>query len=118
MKENPSAIGKTTIAPDVLVTIARLTALGVPGVSRLYPIPGGLNRLFTRGANEGVRILVENNTVYTDLYVVLNGDENVRNVCRTIQQRIARAVSEMVGMEVGKINIHVEDMDYQLETAT
>jgi uncharacterized alkaline shock family protein YloU len=48
-----------------------------------------------------VRILVENNTVYTDLYVVLNGGENVRNVCRTIQQRVARAVSEMVGMKLG-----------------
>jgi len=41
--------GKTTVSPDVLVTIARLSTLAVPGVSRMAPIPGGVNRLFRRG---------------------------------------------------------------------
>jgi uncharacterized alkaline shock family protein YloU len=107
--------GKTTIAPDVLITIARLTALSVPGVSRLEPDPGDVNRLFKRGLNEGVKIEVENNAVYADLYVVLKRDVNVHDVSRTIQSQVARAISEMVGMEVGKINIHIEDIDYDVE---
>ena len=51
--------GKTTVSPDVLISIAKLSALGVPGVSRMAPISGGVNRLFRKGANEGVRIEVE-----------------------------------------------------------
>ena len=46
--------GKTTVSPEVLITIARLSALSVPGVSRLAPISGGVNRFFKRGAGDGV----------------------------------------------------------------
>jgi uncharacterized alkaline shock family protein YloU len=104
--------GKTTIAPDVLITIARLTALSVPGVSRLAPVPGGVNRLFRKGIDEGIQLTVENNTVYADLYVIMQPEINVREVGHVIQNKVARAISEMVGMEVGKVNIHIEDIDY------
>jgi len=107
--------GRTTIAPDVLVSIAKLTTLSVPGVSRLALIPGAVS-LFRRELSEGVQISVENNTVYADLYVVLRRDVNVRDVSHTIQHQVARAISEMVGMEVGKVNVHVEDIDYSPDT--
>jgi len=104
--------GKTTVSPEVLMTIARLAALGVPGVSRLAPITGGVNRLFKRGIGEGVRIETEENTVYVDLYVVLQQDVNIREVSRNVQQNVARAMQEMVGMDIGCVNIHIEDIDY------
>jgi uncharacterized alkaline shock family protein YloU len=113
MTENPdSSMGRTTIAPDVLLAIARLSALSVPGVSRLSSISGGVNRLYKHGSNEGVRILVENNVVFADIYVILYKDVNVRDVSRTIQSMVARSILEMVGMDVGRINIHVDDIDY------
>jgi len=104
--------GKTTIAPEVLVSIARLSALSLPAVSRLAPLPPDVNRLFKRGNNEGVRVSVENNTVYVDIYVVICRDVNVKDVSHTIQNQVSRAISEMVGMEVGKVNVHVEDIDF------
>jgi uncharacterized alkaline shock family protein YloU len=112
MDQSLSPEGKTTIAPDVLITIARLTALSVPGVSRLAPVPGGVNLLFKKGVDEGIQLTVESNTVYADLYVIMQQDVNVREVARAVQSKVTRAISEMVGMEVGKVNIHVEDIDY------
>lgn len=112
--------GKTTIAPEVLITIARLTALSIPGVSRLSTTPSDVNQFFKRGfmVNEGVHIEVENDTVYADIYVIMQHDMNVREISHNIQSQVARAISEMVGMEVGKVNVHVEDIDYisQLES--
>jgi uncharacterized alkaline shock family protein YloU len=105
--------GKTTVAPEVLVTITRLSALSVPGVSRLAPVSGGVNRLFRHGDGDGVRISVEDNTVNIDLYVVLKQDVNIREVSRNLQHQVARAIQEMVGMEAGNINIHIEDIDYE-----
>jgi uncharacterized alkaline shock family protein YloU len=116
MADQQNTSGKTTIAPDVLLTIARLTALSVPGVRRLSAIPGGVNRFFRRGDNEGVRIILEDNIVYIDLHVIIDKDKNVREVSRTIQEEVTRAISEMVGMEVGRVNIHIEDIDYAPET--
>ena len=105
--------GKTTVSPDVLISIARLSALGVPGVSRMAPISGGVNRLFRKGTNEGVRIEVEDDTVYADIYLVLKQDVNIREVSRNVQQQVTRAVQEMVGMNVGHVDIHIEDIDYE-----
>ena len=109
--------GKTTIAPEVLLTIARLTTLDVPGVSRMSPVPGGVNRLFKRGFGDGVRIDIrEDETVYADLYIILESDVNIRDVSRLVQHRVARSISDMVGMQVGRVNIHIEDIDYPVET--
>ncbi len=105
--------GKITVSPDVLVTIARLSTLAVPGVSRMAAVPGGVNRLFRRGNGDGVRIEVEENTVFADLYFSVKQDVNIREVGRNVQKQVARAVQEMVGMEIGHINIHIEDIDYE-----
>ncbi len=105
--------GKTTVSPDVLVTIARLSTISVPGVSRMAPLPGGVNRLFRRGASDGVRIELQENTVFADLYIIVKQDINIREVSRNVQKQVARAVHEMVGMEVGHVNIHIEDIDYE-----
>lgn len=104
--------GKTTIAPEVLTTIARLNTLSVQGVSRLATTPVDMNRLIAGNPPDGVKISVENGVVYVDLYVILEFNHKVRDVCRSIQTRVSRAIEEMVGMEVGKINIHVEDIDF------
>ena len=104
--------GKTTIAPEVLLTIARLTTLKVPEVSRMSTIPGGVNRLFKRGLGEGVRIDIKDDVVTADIYVVVKNNVDIRDVSRSIQQKVARSISDMVGMQVGKVNVHIEDIDY------
>ena len=104
--------GRTTVSPEVLVTIARLSALSVPGVSKLAPVSGGVNRLFKRGIGDGVRIETEGNVVFADLHLILKDDVNIREVSRNVQQNVARAMQEMVGMDIGHVNIHIEDIDY------
>ncbi len=110
--------GKTTVSPDVLVTIARLSALSVPGVSRMAHVPGGVNRLFRRGSGDGVRIEVEDNVVVANLYLILKQHVNIREVSRNVQHQVARALQEMVGMDVGGIEIHIEDIDEDEEAGT
>jgi uncharacterized alkaline shock family protein YloU len=107
--ENP---GRTTIAPDVLVTIARMAALSVEGVCRMAPSRPTVSRLFRRGDLEGVDALVEDDVVYMDLYLILKQNVNVREVSRNVQQQVARTITEMIGMDVGHVNIHIEDIDY------
>ncbi len=112
------SLDKTTIAPDVLITIARLSALSVPGVSRMANVTGGVNRLFRRGVHDGVRIEVEDNVVVVDLHLILKKDVNIREVSRNVQEQVSRALHEMVGMDVGAVDVHVEDIDYAEEEAT
>jgi len=92
-----------------------LTTMSVPEVSKMSTVPGGVNRLFQRGMSEGVCIDVKDDIVSVDLYIVLKNDVNIREVSRTVQQKVSRAISEMVGMQIGKVNVHIEDIDYPEE---
>ncbi len=109
--------GKTTVSPEVLTTIARQAALDVSGVSRFAPVSGGVNRFFKRGSGDGIRIEVEDNTVYANLHLVLEQDVNIREVSRNVQQQVTRAIQEMVGMDVGRVDIHIEDIDFKNDEA-
>ena len=98
----------------MLISIAKLSAMSVTGVSRMAAVPGGVNRLFRKGANEGVRISIEEDIVSADIHLVLKEDVNIREVGRNVQKQVARAIQEMVGMDVGRVDIHVEDIEYEV----
>ena len=115
MTENPQ--GKTTVSPEVLITIASLAAIEVPGVSRLAPVSGGVNRFFRRGVSDGIRIEAKDNTVFADLFLILKDGVNIREVSRNVQANVARSIQEMVGMEVGEVNVHIEDIDFEGDEA-
>ncbi len=114
MAETERPPGKTTIAPGVLATIIRLTALQVEGVSRLAQVPSSVNTLFSRSRDDGVDITVqEDGSVYADLHLILTDKANIRETSREVQEKVSEAISKMVGMDVGTINVHIEDIDYQ-----
>ena len=112
MDDYPETKGKTTIDPGVLIKIAKLTALGVPGVSKMAQGYRSVDNLIKKNYSQGVRIDVENNTVYADLYLVLSKDADLFKTGQSVQKKVSRAITEMVGMDVGHINIHIEDIDY------
>lgn len=113
--DEPRAPGKTTIAPGVLVRIAQLTSLSVPGVAGMAAIPGGVNRLFRRELGDGVRIELNNGSVAADLYLVLEYGVEVRKVSRKVQREVARALEDMVGMEVTSVDVHIEEISFENE---
>jgi uncharacterized alkaline shock family protein YloU len=112
--DSSPAQGSTTIAPEVLLTIAQLTATSVQGVSRLSHVQRtSVNRLLKPAQyREGVKIDIVDDIVNVDLYIILKNDVNVREVSRNIQHEVTRAITEMVGMIVGRIDIHIEDVDF------
>ncbi len=115
MEKDTRPPGKTTVAPDVLVEIARMATLKVKGVSAMAPISGGVNRLFRRGIVDGVRITLKDDVVHADLYIILENNLNIRNISRTVQKKVTRAITDMVGMDVAEVNIHIENIAYENE---
>jgi uncharacterized alkaline shock family protein YloU len=72
MNEIDPSHGKTTIAPEVLLTIAQLTTLNVDGVSRLSHVQTGVNKFLKHAQKrEGVLVEVVDDVVHADIYVVL-----------------------------------------------
>ncbi len=112
--------GRATIAPDVLVTIARLTTQLMEGVAQMCPVgPSLFERLFKRVAGGGgVQIAVDDDTVEVDLYITVYPDVNMRTVSQNIQTAVTRAIQDMVGMQVSAVNVHIQDVTYDLQEPT
>jgi uncharacterized alkaline shock family protein YloU len=110
----PRPADKITIAPSVLLTVVRMGVLQVPGVAHMGNTPGGVNAWLRRTpAERGVQVMIDDQMVTIDLYIVANADSNLRDVSRQVQQQVARVVQENVGMTVGTINIHIEDVVFE-----
>jgi uncharacterized alkaline shock family protein YloU len=105
-------LGKITIAPEVLVTIAQLTALNTPGVVRLSSGPPARVTQWLGGVTfgNGVQVEVQDNTVAVDLYLVAQRGTNLLQLGRKLQEAIARAVEDIVGMPVREVNVRIEDV--------
>jgi len=110
MNTNEELIGNTTVDPDVIITIIRLAALGVPGVCRMASGPAGIDDLVKKFYSEGVKIDVEDHTVYIDLYLALFRDVDIRTTSRKVQKEVVRSMEDLVGMNVGRVDVHIEDI--------
>lgn len=106
MEESPTS-GKITIAPEVIETVARLTALAVPGVARLIP-PQNIQRLL--GIKDGVRVVVSDGQVAVDLHIVVESGRDVLALGRQVQNEVTRAIEDIVGLPVLSVNVTVEDV--------
>jgi uncharacterized alkaline shock family protein YloU len=105
--------GRVTIAPGVLVTIARLATQSIEGVAQMcHQIgPSNLDRMLGRvSGGGGVQIAVVDDAVRVDLYIIIEPDVNMRGVSMHIQEAVTRAIQDMVGMQVSAVNIHILDV--------
>lgn len=105
-------LGTVTIAPQVLLTIARLTTLSVPGVAAMSSsLAGNVGRLLGRKSlSQGIHVEVEDDVVYLDLHILVEPDVNLLELGRQIQQATARSINDMLGMQVGEVNVYIEDV--------
>jgi len=101
--------GMVTVEPEVLETIARFTTLNVPGivriaekdVDRLLGLPG-----------KSVIVQVNADKVTVDLHVIAGPDMSLLRLGRAVQHEVTRAIQNMIGMPVGAVNVHIEDVVY------
>lgn len=109
MTEN---LGTVTIAPQVLVTIVKMTTEGIPGVVRLMagPTSATTKSLGKPTTGDGVRVWVVNDAVEVEVGVVVSRDANMRQVGTQIQTEVARAIEHMLGMPVRQVNVSIRDV--------
>ncbi len=106
-------IGHITIAPDVLLTVVKFSALQHPGVARLaHRKPFRPGRPFKGKAamGPGVAVLVEDNHVTAEVHVVADGSVSAQELGQSLQQHIRDALEEMVGMPVDAVYVYIEDV--------
>ena len=104
-------LGVVRVARQVLTTIVINTALQIPGVIRMAQGSDQWSRLLNREIPRlGVALNVKDNTVSTDLYIVVATGANIVDVGSAVQEEVAAAIEEMVGMQVQEVNVYIQDV--------
>lgn len=107
--ETQAIPGKVTVEPEVLETLARFTALNVPGVVRI--VEKDVDR-FLGISGKSVVVQVADGKVSVDLHVIAGPDISLLRLGRAMQYEVTRAIQSMIGMPVDAVNVHIEDVVY------
>lgn len=103
--------GVVRVARSVLSTIVINTALSIPGVARMAHVNEQWTRFLGRDIpKQGVSLLVKDNTVSADLYIVVESGVNIVEVGTIVQEKVAEALEHMVGMQVNVVNVYIQDV--------
>jgi uncharacterized alkaline shock family protein YloU len=104
--------GVVRVARQVLSTIVINAALQVPGVVRMAQANDQWSRFLGRELpRQGVGLVIKDNTVSADLYIVVVSGVRVVDVGSAIQEEVAAAIEDMVGMQVREVNVYIQDVD-------
>ncbi|OAN35296.1 Asp23/Gls24 family envelope stress response protein [Microbacterium sp. H83] len=110
-----TTVGKTTIGDGVVAKIAGIAAREVPGV---YALGGGAARMVgairdalnTTDLSQGISVEVGETQVAVDATIVAEYPVSLQKVADEVRAAIARAMVELVGMEVAEVNVTVNDV--------
>ena len=102
MRHDPTTTqkGKITYNPNIVSGIVALAINEVEGVSLL------------NAKNKGVKLNFEKQGIVADISVKVNSDCNVSSLAFKIQQSIKHNVESMTKYKVAKIDVHIQDVNF------
>lgn len=111
-------VGNIKIAVDVVSTIAGIATIEIEGVANMYSsIAGGLVEIFgtKKNPSKGVKVEMKEDSVVVDLYIVVDYGIRIPELAWEIQENVKNSIETMTGLEVEKVNIHVEGVSFEKE---
>ncbi|MDM7886818.1 Asp23/Gls24 family envelope stress response protein [Curtobacterium sp. RHCKG23] len=107
--------GKTTIDDTVVSKVAGIAAREVNGV---HSLGGGAARAIgalrdaigQRDHGQGVKVEVGEKQVAADVVIVAEYPVSLQQVADGVRSSVARALQQIVGMEVAEVNVTVQDV--------
>lgn len=115
--EEDEALGTITVALEVVSTIAGLAVEEVEGVQTTYTsFAGGIAERFSSKKNaKGVKIEMNGSNVSVDLYIIVDYGIKIPEIAWEVQESVKSSIETMTGLDVEKVNIHVEGIYFKTE---
>lgn len=106
-------LGKIELAPEVLQTIAGLTASQVEGVASLSGgVVGDINQLLGRkNLRQGIKVELGDETLI-QISIVVQYGYHVVEVATEVQARVKEALEDMTGVVIDQVVVYVEGLKF------
>ncbi len=112
MTAENSSLGRITISPRAIATIASQAALrsyGVVGMAS-RSLADGLVRAFARDPRHAVEVRMADGMIVIDVYIIVEYGTRVSSVADSVANTVRYQTERALGMMVGEINVHVQDL--------
>lgn len=117
-EKQEETIGNIKISVDVVSTIAGIAASEIEGVSCMYSsfVNGFAQKLGAKkNLSKGVKVDMEADNVNIDLYIVVDYGVKIPELAWSIQENVKTNVEAMTGLNVAKVNIHIEGISFDTD---
>ncbi len=109
-ENNENDINGVKIANEVVAIIAGVATSEVEGVAGMSGgIVGGISEMLgKKNFSKGIKVDVEENDAIIEIYIIVDYGVRIPDVAWNLQNKVKTAVEEMTGLNVLKVNIHVQ----------
>lgn len=105
--------GSLKISQDVIVSIARVSALETDGVAGIASHPGNVGKLFSRSlGKKPVCVGLTDDSAEIDIGLDLKFGASIPDVCAAVQKNVRENVQTMTGIVVSKVNVTVAGISF------
>ena len=98
------------ISDDVIITVARLAALDVKGVSGLRCEVNKVSKVKKKGP---IKITMMGDVAAIDVKIVVKGGEKACSVAQDVQSAVKENVQNMTGIAVARVNVTISGVVFE-----
>jgi len=112
--EDGTELGTVQIHHNVIATIARMAVTKVTGVVEMSGglVDGIAGMIGKKGADRGIRVDVQDNSVVIEVFVVVEYGVRIPHVAWEIQNGVRQAVEQMTGKAVKSVQVNIESVKF------
>lgn len=118
VQEDIADIGNIKISVDVVATIAGIATTQTSGVAGMYgSFAGGIAEMLgaKKNPSKGVKVEMGEGKAGIDLYIVVDYGVRIPELAWEIQESVKNNVETMTGLDVERVNIHIEGVSFKSE---
>ena len=107
--------GNIKISVDVVATIAGIAANEIEGVAGMCgSLAGGIAEFLgsKKSPTKGVKVEMKDDSVSVDLYIIVEYGIRIPELAWEIQENVKTSIESMTGLNVEKVNIHVDGVSF------
>lgn len=112
MTGETTTIGRITISPRAIATIACQAALqsyGVVGMTSMN-LAKGIAHALIHDPRYGVQVNVIEDQIAIELFVIVEYGTRISSVAASVANSVRYQVERAIGMPVAAVNVHVQDL--------
>jgi uncharacterized alkaline shock family protein YloU len=112
MNEDNSALGRVTISPRAIATIAYQAARQSYGVVGLTSknLMEGITQVIVKDPTHGIDVKYDGQKITIDIYVIVEYGTRVSSVASSVNNTVKFNVEKALGMPVEAVNVHVQGL--------